>query len=531
MSEIKLKYPVTVLVVIDGWGIAPPSVGNAIAKSKTPHLNELMSRYPTSTLVSYGDAVGLRWGEMGNSEVGHLSIGAGMVFYQNLPRINKEIARGEFYNNEVLMEAASHVKKNKSAFHVVGLVSTGGVHSHIDHLFAVLDFCSQQEISKVYLHAILDGRDVTYNSGKVFLQDVFDRAKELKVDLELATVAGRFYAMDRDNRMDRTSDTYDAMVHGKGAQVEGDIIEYIDSLYAKEIFDEQVPPVVITKKGKPVATVKDGDAVVFYNFRSDRDRQLTKAFVIPHFTGITNQVLMPDLFFATMVEYEKDLPVHVMYPPLIIKQPLAKVIADAGLSQFHIAETEKYAHVTFFLNGGIETPFDKEERKVIPSPKVSSYDQAPEMKAKEITDEVLSVLSKGSHEFVVVNFANPDMVAHTGNLEATIKACEVVDKQIGRLAEAVLSKQGLLVITADHGNAEELLNLQTNQIDKEHSTNPVPFIIVSKDMEGKNVGLPEGVGGDLSTTPPAGILADVAPTILTLMGIDIPPEMTGSSLV
>lgn len=530
-NKKEIRYRPTVLIMLDGWGVAPDSEGNAITQAKTPNMDNYESRYPTSVIVSYGDAVGLRWGEMGNSEVGHLNVGAGLVFYQNLPRINKEIADGSFYSNEVLVRSAEHIKKTKGKMHVMGIVSSGGVHGHIDHLFAILEFCKQQKIKDIYLHAFMDGRDAVYNSGKTFIGDVIKKSEELGVRVHIASMCGRFYAMDRDNRWDRIGAAYDAMFNGVGEQSELDPVKYLQDEYAKEVYDEQIPPTVFTEKGKPVGLIEDGDSLVFFNFRSDRARQLAKAISVPGFDKIKGKKDYTNLFFATMVEYEKDLPLELIYPPIIIKEPLAKVISDAGLKQLHIAETEKYAHVTFFLNGGIEEPFEGEDRKVIPSPKVASYDEAPEMKAKEVTDEVLKALQADTYDFIAMNYANPDMVAHTGNLKATIKACEVVDQQVARVVEAVLAKDGLVVITADHGNAEELLNLQTNDKDKEHSTYPVPLIIIANDFEGKNMGLPESVGGDLSLVPPSGILADVAPTILKLMGLEKPDVMTGESLL
>lgn len=525
------RYNPAVLIIIDGWGVAPFSEGNAIARARTPYMDSYISRYPTTTLVSYGDAVGLRWGEMGNSEVGHLNIGAGFVFYQNLPRIYKEIETGAFYQNETLLRAVAHVTRTKGVFHVMGIVSSGGVHGHIDHLYALLEFCKQQKITKIALHGFLDGRDAVYNSGISFIRDIQAKAEELGVKLMIASLSGRFYAMDRDNRWDRTAAAYNAMVYGEGVSYEGDPSDFLEEQYDAKTYDEQITPTVFTKKQKPLAIVEDGDVVVFFNFRSDRARQITKAFVVPEFESIPQQKKFTDLFFATMVEYEKNVPVEVIYPPIMIREPLAKAIADAGLTQLHIAETEKYAHVTFFLNGGAEEPFPNEERRVITSPKVTSYDKAPDMKAKEIADQVIKAVSTGSHDVIILNFANPDMVGHTGNLKATIQACEVVDAQIGRIVEAVLAKNGLVAITADHGNAEEVLNLQTNDTDKEHSTNPVPFIVIANDLEGQNMGLPEAVGGDLSLVQPSGILADVAPTFLSLLGIQQPDSMTGAPLI
>jgi len=532
MAKTPIHYRPTVLLIIDGWGVAPDSPGNAIARARIPNMSNLITSYPSTTLVSYGDAVGLRWGEMGNSEVGHLNIGAGLVFYQNIPRLSKEIKDGSFFTNEVMLKAAAQVKENKSRLHLMGLVSSGGVHSHIDHLFALMEFAKKSDIDEVVLHVFLDGRDATYNSGVVFLADVQKKADALKLKVVIATMMGRFYAMDRDNRWDRTSAAYAAIVHGAAAMLSEETPEaYLQEEYAKKVYDEQVPPVVFTKKGKPLATLTDGDALIFFNFRSDRARQLSRAISVPGFDKVDAHLDFHDLFFATMVEYEKDLPVAIVYPPISIMNPLAKVISDAGLKQYHLAETEKYAHVTFFINGGREEAFPGEERKVIPSPKVASYDEKPEMSAQLITDDLLKKILADSFDFYVVNFANPDMVAHTGNLKATIRACEVVDEQVGRIVEAVLAKNGLLVVTADHGNAEELLNLQTEDFDKEHSTNAVPLILVAKNLEGQNLGLMEGVGADLSLVPPIGILADVAPTVLKLMGLEVSPDMTGTPLI
>ncbi len=530
-DKIIPRYNPAVLIIIDGWGVAPFSEGNAIARARTPHMDSYISRYPTTTLSSYGDAVGLRWGEMGNSEVGHLNIGAGFVFYQNFPRINKEIETGSFYKNKVLLRAVEHVSRTKGTFHLMGIISSGGVHGHIEHIYALLQFCKQEKISKVVLHGFLDGRDAVYNSGISFVRDIQIKAKELGIKLIIASLSGRFYAMDRDTRWDRTAAAYDAMVYGEGVSYEGDPVDFLEEQYDKKIYDEQIPPTVFIKKQKPLACIEDGDAVVFFNFRSDRARQITKAFVIPDFESIPRQQQFSHLFFATMVEYEKNVPVEILYPPLLIKEPLAKVLSDAGLTQLHIAETEKYAHVTFFLNGGAEEAFPNEDRRVIPSPKVASYDKVPEMKAKEIADQVIKAVSLASHDVIILNFANPDIVGHTGNLKATIQACEIIDTQIGRIVEAVLAKNGFIAITADHGNAEEVLNLQTNDTDKEHSTNPVPLILIANDLEGKNMGLPEAVGGDLSLIQSSGILADVAPTFLSLLGVPIPSSMTGAPLI
>jgi len=532
MVKITPKYKPAVLIILDGWGVAPDSPGNAITKAKTPNMTKYEGSYPTAVISSYGDAVGLRWGEMGNSEVGHLNIGAGFVFYQNLPRINKEITSGEFFKNEVLLQAVEYAKKNRSKIHLMGLVSNGGVHSHIDHLLALLQFCKDQGLNEVYLHAFLDGRDAVFNSGKVFINDAIKRAEELGIKLNIATMSGRYFAMDRDNRWERVGQVYDAMIYGKSEHLTDQApLDVLEQSYSNKVYDEEFPPTVFTANNKPVGVIDGKDAVVFFNFRSDRAREITKAIVVPHFDKIADKKELPNLFFATMTEYEENLPVKVMLAPIKVVMPITKVISDSGLTQYHIAETEKYAHVTFFINGGEEVQFPGEERKMIVSQKVTSYDQAPEMRAKEIADDVIKQIQSEKYDFYVINFANPDMVAHTGNLKASIKANEVTDKQVGRIVESVLAHNGLVCVTADHGNAEELLNLQTNAIDKEHSTYPVPFIIIANDLEGKSLGFPEGAGTDLSLVPASGILADVAPTILKLMGVDIPPEMTGTPLV
>lgn len=532
MPKVTPKYKPSVLIILDGWGVAPDSPGNAIAKAKTPNMTKYVGSYPTAVVSSFGDAVGLSWGEMGNSEVGHLNIGAGFVFYQNLPRINKEISSGEFFTNEILLKAVEHVKKYKSKFHLMGLVSNGGVHGHIEHLFALLQFCKDQGLSEVYLHAFLDGRDAVFNSGRVFINDAIKKAEAFGIKLIIATMSGRYFAMDRDNRWDRVGQAYDAIVHGQSEHMSDQPpVEVLEQSYENKVFDEEFPPTVFTENNKPLGIVEDKDSVIFFNFRSDRSREMTKAIVVPHFDKVAHKKEMPNLFFATMVQYEDGLPCDVLYPPIKVVMPLAKVISDVGLTQYHIAETEKYAHVTFFINGGQEVQFAGEERKMIASPKVSSYDQAPEMKAKEIADDVIKQIQAEKFDFYIINFANPDMVAHTGNLKASIKANETVDKHVGRIVESVLAHNGLVCITADHGNTEELLNLQTDAIDKEHSTYPVPFIIIANDLEGKSLGFPEGAGTDLSLVPASGILADVAPTILKLMGVEIPPEMTGTPLV
>ena len=516
-----------VLLIIDGFGIAPDDAGNAITQAKTPTLRDLISKYPTMTLRANGEAVGLSWGEMGNSEVGHLAIGAGRVYYQSLPRISLAIENGSFFDNEVLKDAAEHLKKTGGALHLIGMIGIGKVHASDQHGFALLEFAKKNGIGDVFLHAILDGRDSLYNSGHGFLEKWLEKMRELGIGA-VASVSGRYYAMDRDNKWERTEKAYRAIAEGKGEPVENPL-DAIQSSYAKEVYDEQFVPTTAIKDGVPVAKIEEGDVTLFFNFRPDRSRQLTKAFTLPTFEYFDREYIK-NLFFATMTEYEAGLPVHTMFPPEVIHKGFAEIISNIGLKQLHIAETEKYAHVTFFLNGTREEPFPGEERVMIQSPKVSSYDETPEMGTNEIADRVAKEIKLGNYDVIVANFANPDMVGHTGNFEATKTAVENVDSAIKRVTDAALQTGGVVVITSDHGNAEEMKNLKTGEMDKEHSTNPVPFIIVGKEYKGKTSVAGEIPGGDLSLIQPVGVLADVAPTLLTILGIPQPPDMTGQPL-
>lgn len=522
------------LIILDGFGVAPPSDGNAVTRAKMPAFNRLIRTYPTVTLRSSGDEVGLSWGEMGNSEVGHLTIGAGRVFYQMLPRINKAIESGDFFKNQAFLKAIGQVKKVNSTLHLIGLVSPGGVHSHQDHLFKLLELAKREKVKEVAVHAILDGRDTIRDTGVQFIEELQKKMRELGIGA-VASLSGRYFAMDRDNRWDRTAKAYYAMtgISGQKSEVRSteDPVKAIKKSYGEKVYDEEFTPAVIVKDGQPVAPVKNKDAVVFFNFREDRMRQITKAFALPTFDKFDRGHFLKDALFITMSEYEKDLPVAVVFPPEIISTCLAKVIADAGLRQMHIAETEKYAHVTFFLNGMAEDPFAGEDREIIPSPKVASYDKKPEMSAKAIADKVVKEIEAQKYDFIAMNFANPDMVAHTGALKETIRAHEVVDEQVGRIVEGALSKNGIVMLTADHGNSEELVNLQTGKIDKEHSTNPVPCLIIGAQYEGQADPQIEAVGGDLSLLQPVGTLSDVAPTVLKILGLKKPKEMTGVPLI
>ncbi len=525
-----MAYKLVTLAIFDGLGVAPDSDGNAITRAKMSNLKNYIKNYPVMTVFASGNEVGLSFGEMGNSEVGHLNIGAGRVYYQSCPRINNEISNGEFFKNKAFLEAVEYVKKNKSNLHLIGLLGIGNVHASDSHLYALLDFCAQNKLGdKVFVHGIMDGRDALYNSGKNFVTDLLKKMNVLKVG-QIASLSGRFYALDRDNRWDRCEKAYQAMALGKAQRNSDDPIKIIDESYEIKNYDEEFIPTVITKDGKPVATVKKNDAVIFFNFRPDRARELTKAFILPGFNKFEREYIK-NLFFVTMTEFEKDLPVVVAYPPIVVHNSLAETISKAGKKQFHVAETEKYAHITFFLNGTVEDPFAGEDRMIVPSPKVSSYAEAPEMSAALVSKEAVKAIDSGKYDFVVLNFANPDMVGHTGDLTATIKGCEAADKALGEVVQHTLAQGGVVVLTADHGNAEEVINLQTGEIDKEHSTNPVPLLIIGKDFEGQAGLAGDPPEGDLSLMHPVGVLADVAPTILNLMGIEQPPEMTGTPLV
>ncbi|MFA6307943.1 MAG: 2,3-bisphosphoglycerate-independent phosphoglycerate mutase [Patescibacteria group bacterium] len=517
------------LIILDGFGIAPASRANAISLAKTPNFDKYSQNYPIMPLAASGEAVGLSWGEMGNSQVGHLSLGSGVIPYQNLPRITKAINDGEFYKNETFIKACDIAKQGEAALHIIGLVSSGGIHSYNEHLYALIDLAHQQKVERLYIHAFLDGRDTPYNSGLNFIAKLEEKLKQVGIGT-IASLSGRFWAMDRDNRWDRIAKAWQAMVDGESTNKFKDPLVAIQKSYDKKIYDEEFEPTVILNDlEKPKGNIKDGDSVIFFNFRSDRARQLTQAFVLPGFEKF-KRPYFKKLFMVTMIEYEKDLPLTVAFPPLSINMPLARVLSEAGLKQLHIAETEKYAHVTYFFNGGNETIYEGEDRLLIPSPQVTSYDQKPAMSAREVTSKINQAVKEGKYDFIVANYANPDMVGHTGNMQATIEAIEILDQLVGEVVDTVLSYNGLVLITADHGNAEKLYDLQSGEINKTHSNNPVPLFIIGDDFVGKSV-LAGNVGTDISHVTPVGVLADVPPTILKIMGIKKPAEMTGSSLI
>ena len=523
------KINPVVLIILDGWGVAPPGDGNAMSQAKLPNFNRFVKTYPAMTLLASGSEVGLVWGQMGNSEVGHVNIGAGRVYYQTLLRINKTIGDGSFFENKVLLKACGYANQNDSSLHLMGLVSNGNVHSSEEHLYALLDLASRQKVKKVFIHVFLDGRDALFNGGLECVKKLLAKIKEHKVG-QIASISGRFYALDRDNRWDRTEKAYRVMAEGKSEEIFDDPLQAIQASYDKKVYDEEFVPMAIKEKGGETVKIGPKDSIIFFNFRPDRARQLTKAFVLPGFDKFS-RVYQQKLFFATMTEFEKDLPVEVVFGPQIIKNSLAETIAVAGLKQFHLAETEKYAHITFFLNGMVEKPFPGEDRQIIPSPKVATYDQKPEMSAPEIAKSALKAIESDKYDFLAINFANADMVSHSGLMKPTVKALETVDKSLGQIVELTLAKGGAVLITADHGNAEELINLQTGEVDKEHSNNPVPFLLIGKEWEGQKGPAGDAIGGDLSLIPPVGLISDVAPTVLKIMGLAQPKEMTGRALI
>ncbi|MBI3627081.1 2,3-bisphosphoglycerate-independent phosphoglycerate mutase, partial [Candidatus Uhrbacteria bacterium] len=466
-----------ILISLDGWGISPLPDGNAIEMANKPNMTELMGNFPFALLEASGISVGLPWGEVGNSEVGHLNLGAGQVIYQNLPRINIAIQEKSFFNNQVFLDAIEHCRQNKSKLHFIGITSNGGVHGHIDHLHALLQLCQQQKFDQVFVHAITDGRDTPPAVAANFLTTLQEVMRTSKVG-RIASVIGRFYGMDRNNNWDRTQKAYDLHTKGTGIKTE-DPLKAVKDSYQRGVTDEQLEPIVVTDRvGTPLTIIAAGDAVIFFNFRPDRARQLTQAYVLDSFKDFDRGgPKLKNLYFATMMSYQEGLPVKVAFLPQQIQEPLGKMVSDGGLKQLRLAETEKYAHVTYFFNGGNENVFKNEDRAMIPSPDVTSYDQKPEMSAIPLTDKLIKELESDKYDFIMVNFANADMVGHTGNLNATIKGVETVDTCLGKIIAAAKSQNAVVIITADHGNAEIMIDMMTGGIDKEHSTSPVPFIL------------------------------------------------------
>ncbi len=521
-----------VLAIIDGYGLSPVTDGNAVAMATTPFLDWAIEQAPKAMLHASGSEVGLDWGEMGNSEVGHLNIGTGRIIMQDLPRINKTIEDETFFENGALQTAAERIKKQGGKLHVIGLASSGGVHAHINHMLAMLTFAKKNAIKDVVLHLISDGRDTAAETLVKDLPTIQTALKEFPGAV-IGSVSGRYYAMDRDKRWDRIQLAYQAIVVGKGRTAKTAEEALSLAKAAKETDEFLTPTVIVDETGKPVGTIDKKDVVVFTNFRPDRARQLASALVQKEFTDFPRPAGAVN-FFVSFTSYgqEPGPDVKVAFFAPETSNQLAAVVAEAGLIQFHIAETEKYAHVTYFLNGGLETAFAKEERLLIPSPKVATYDLEPKMSAPKITEALLKRLQKNPPSLTVINFANPDMVGHTGNLKAAIQAVETVDAQLLKIIEAAQKIGATFIVTADHGNAEQLIHPETQEIDKEHTTNPVPCFIIPPDLpyQAVEADAEKSLQIAFAATPPAGVLADIAPTVIDLLGLEKPAEMTGQSL-
>jgi 2,3-bisphosphoglycerate-independent phosphoglycerate mutase len=516
-------YRPLVLVVLDGWGLSNTTQGNPIREAKLPTFDKLNRYYPLTTLQASGISVGLPWNTAGNSEVGHMTMGAGRIIYQNMPRIALAIQDGSFNKNPAFLDAIETIQKNDGTLHVMGLISPGAVHSHKEHLLAILRLAKEHAVKRLVLHVFTDGRDSPPTSGIEHIRELIREMRLIGIG-EIGSLVGRQYAMDRNNNWDRIEKAYRMLTEGKGERTDDPLV-HLERSYAKNITDEFIEPTIVEKNGKPVGLIKSGDAVIFFNFREDRARELTRALVVPDFDGFDREHLK--LHFVTLTEYEKDLPVHVAFPPEEVHDSLGETLSKAGRRQLRIAETEKYAHVTYFFNGGNEEAFPGEDRILIPSPAVAHFDEQPEMSAPEVTDMVIKKIREGLYDFILVNYANPDMVGHTGNEQASIQAVQATDKSLSRLIPAILQAGGAAMITADHGNVEEVLNFQTGERDTEHSTNPIPLWYVTPDNhQEKNS---EEMVREQNEV--RGLLSDVAPTILEILGIPQPAAMNGTSLV
>jgi 2,3-bisphosphoglycerate-independent phosphoglycerate mutase len=514
-----------VLLVLDGWGNAPSWGGNAISVAGTPVFDNLWKNYPHTTLCASGECVGLPGHERGNSEVGHLNLGCGRAIKQDSSRITDSIKDETFFKNPTLIGAIEHAKKNNSNLHLMGLISDGGIHSLTSHLYALIELCRKLNFdhNHVFIHAFTDGRDSEPMSSLSTISHVQDRCKSIGVG-QFATVSGRYFAMDRDDHWERTASVYYAMVQGAGIQ-NNSVLSAISMSYNQGITDEYIKATVITNNGKPVATVKDNDSMIFFNFRSDRARQIAQAFMAEDMRKFNRGPKIKNLYFVSMIPYgfesELKLDIKPAFKQDQIISPLASVLSANNLKQYHSAETEKYAHVTYFFNGGEEKPYIGEDRLLIPSPRIPTYDLKPEMSIKEVNNNAISRIKSKKYDFILVNFANPDMVGHTGNFKAALMACSVVDEELKKIVDAVLESKGVIFVTADHGNIEQMVNPVTGEPDTEHTRNPVPFILIGdKDSYIKNIKLRDG-----------GILADVSPTVLEFLNIEKPKDMSGNSLI
>lgn len=535
-----------VLIILDGWGIGPNYAGNAIKLAHTPHIDMLTTTFPHTELAASGESVGLPRGEDGNTETGHLNLGAGRIVYQDLPRINMSIASGSFLKNKAFLKAIEHTRKNNSNLHLLGLIGQGGVHSSNEHLYALMQLCKEQKLTKVYLHLITDGRDSGPTSSPMYLDQIQNEIKEIGVG-RVATVIGRYYAMDRDHRWERVSVAYEALIDGEG-EASPDLQATIASRHAKGENDEFIKPILPLYDGVPCPRIGSNDAVIFFNYRIDRPRELTRSITMSdedfvhhtesfdpygvkyHKSHLTmakvDTKIFPrptrptNLLFVSMTEYEKNLPVEVAFPPEFVEMPLSRVIALAGRRQLKLAESEKERFVTYYFNGQRELAFPGEDIQITPSPKIATYDLKPEMSGVEQTKKLIQAIESELYDLIVINYPNPDMVAHTGNLKASIAACSFIDTCIGKIYERVMQKENVsMLITADHGNAEELISLENGGVDTEHSGFPVPLLVVGHQFLNQGKSLPRG------------ILADVAPTILHILGLNKPSSMTGRSLL
>ncbi len=531
-----MPKPNVILVVMDGWGYGPNTPSNAIVNAQKPNFDNYWQNYPHTLLSASGEAVGLPWGGIGSSEVGHLSLGSGRVIYQDLPRVSQAIENGTFYQNPQLIGAINHAKQHRSALHLIGLVSSGGVHSHIRHLEALLQLIKVQRFKNpTFIHMITDGRDTSPKSAPMYLEKLIQRLHQLHLPISIATVSGRYYAMDRDNHWERTLSAYKSMVSGEG-QIADSPASAIETAYRRQETDEFIMPTIIAQNApssgvsklfssqtqilKVSRPVQDNDAIIFFNFRPERMRQLVELFLFPR-QDMPDKITRKNLYITTMTQYSEHMPVHCAFPPEYVDEPLARILSNHQLTQLHIAETEKYAHATYFFNGGNPQPYPGEKWYAVPSPKVATYDLAPAMSASKITDYLIDDNQKNPYDFMLINYANADMVGHTGNYDATVKAIEAIDQELGRLQSTF--PDSYLIITADHGNAENLTNPETGEIDTEHSISPVPLIIIHPSFQLASPQAP--------VTLPTGILADITPTILNLFGLEPLPQMNGYNLL
>ena len=507
-----MSEKLTMLMILDGFGINKNEKGNSIKLANTPNIDKLMKTYPITEIHTSGLDVGLPEGQMGNSEVGHTNIGAGRIVYQELTRITKSIEDGDFFGIPELVKAIENCKKNKSKLHIMGLLSDGGVHSHIRHLYALLELAKRKDFEDVYVHCFLDGRDTPPASGENYISELEKKMAEKGIG-KIASICGRYYAMDRDKRYERIKKAYDALVNGIGNK-ENTAIQAIEKSYQEEKFDEFVEPTVICTNNEPVAKIEENDSIIFYNFRPDRAREITRAIVDEKFDGFERKYFKT--YFVCFTQYDETMPnVEIAFKPEKIENTFGEYISKKGLTQLRIAETEKYAHVTFFFNGGEEKQYRGEDRILVPSPKVPTYDLKPEMSANEVTEKVIEAINSKKYNCIILNYANPDMVGHTGNLEATIKAIETIDNAVGKVVKEIQKQNGVLIITADHGNAEQMIDNKTGEPHTAHTTNPVPLILIGMG----NIELKQGK------------LADIAPTMLDIMGLEKPKEMTGNSII